>query len=478
MQRFTDERPARCPTRRIPRVTPRRRWYAAAAGALLAAGSLAPPLTATAAAVAPATVVAVSAPYRGSPTPTSPAVVAIAPGPGGRGYYVLRSDGTVSDYGVADYGSFTAGSLPVDVTATGIALDPATGGYWIICSNGVVGAFHAPFRGEPHIPSGGWGQYPAAVAIASATNGSGYYVLRANGAVNAFAAPRHGSLAGRLHYGTTAPVVAVGIALDPATGGYWIATSTGGVFAFDAPLYGSPLALVHGHYDGVATAGIAATSAGYLVARANGEVDAFSARAIAVSDNASKVAFGATVSGVASAVATGGYYLALDLTPRQGYYNPLRALTSLVPQEIDQGVDYCGSGPIYALGDGVVTNLYDPSWPSGVFISYRLSDGPAAGHVVYIAENVTPAVSIGERVNPGTVVGVLHDAKTCLETGWARDSGRAGYAAGFAQFNGKNSTAYGLNFSALLDVLGARPGLVQPYGPAGILPAGWPTWVA
>ncbi len=402
--------------------------------------------------------------------------MAIAGGPGGHGYYVLRSDGTVSAYGAAAYGSIVAGSLPVDVTATGIALDPATGGYWIVCSNGVVRAFHAPFRGEPHIPSGGWGQYPAAVAIASTANGSGYYVLRANGAVDAFGAPRQGSLAGRLHYGTTAPVTATGIALDPATGGYWITTSTGGVFGFDAPRYGSPLDLAHGHYNGVATVGIAATPSGYLVARANGEVDAFSARANTVRDNASKLAFGATVSGVATA--TGGYYLALDLSPRQGYYNPLRALTSLVPQEIDQGVDYCGSGPIYALGDGVVTNLYDPSWPSGVFISYRLSDGPAAGHVVYVAENVTPTVSIGEHVNAGTVVGILHDAKTCLETGWARDTGRAGYAAGFTQFNGKNSTAFGLNFSALLDVLGARPGLVQPDGPPGTLPVGWPTWAA
>ncbi len=171
-----------------------------------------------------------------------------------------------------------------------------------------------------------------------------------------------------------------------------------------------------------------------------------------------------------------GYYLGVDLTPLHGYYDPLRALTSLVPQEIDQGVDYCGAGPIYAIGDGTVLNLRDSSWPSDGFISYRLSDGPAAGHVVYVAENVTPTVAIGERVTPATVVGVLHDAKTCLETGWARDSGPAGFAAGFSQFNGKNSTAFGLNFSALLQALGSRPGLPQPYGPPGQLPAGWPTW--
>ena len=423
------------------------------------------------AAVTPAaTVLAFGAPSLGAPTPTSPAVVSIAAGPGGHGYDVLRSDGTVSSYGAPFYGSIAAGTLPVGVTATGIALDAATGGYWIVCSNGVVRAFHAPYRGEPRIPSGGWGQYPAAVGIASATSGSGYYVLRANGAVNAFGAARHGSLAGRLHYGTTAPVVAVSMAVDPSTGGYWIATSTGGVYSFDAPSLGSPTSLAHRAYDGVATVAIAATSTGYLVGRANGDVVAFPAGTV----THHALAFGAIAD--ALAVPSTGYYLGVDLTPLHGYYDPLRALTSLVPQEIDQGVDYCGAGPIYALGDGTVLNLHDASWPSDGFISYRLSDGPAAGHVVYVAENVTPVVSIGERVTPATVVGVLHDAKTCLETGWARDSGPAGFAAGFLQFNGKNSTAFGLNFSALLQALGSRPGLDQPYGPPGTLPTGWPTW--
>jgi hypothetical protein len=33
-------------------------------------------------------------------------------------------------------------------------------------------------------------------------------------------------------------------------------------------------------------------------------------------------------------------------------------------------------------------------------------------------------------------------------------------------YNGKNSIAYGLNFSTLLQALGARAGLTQPYGSA------------
>ena len=421
------------------------------------------------------TVVAVGAPYLGAPPTTRPAAVAIARGRAGHGYYVLRANGSVSAYGAPDYGSLSSRALPSGATATGIAIDPATGGYWIVASNGLVRAFHAPYHGEPRIPVGGWGQYPAAVAIASVADGSGYEVLRANGAVDGFGARTYGSLARRLAYGATAPVVAVGIATDPATGGYWIATSTGGVYGFHAPALGPPPSY-SGGVASVATVAITSTRNGYEVARANGTVIEYAPRGQGGGSTSIGLPFGAAVSGIAAGSVTGGFYLALDLTPLGGYYDPLRSVTSLVPQEVDQGVDYCGVGPVYAMGDGVVTNLFDAGWPSGVFISYRLTDGPAVGRVVYVAENVTPTVAVGARVTPATVIAVVHDAKTCLETGWARPTGPPGYAMGFAQFNGKNSTAYGLNFNALLEALGARPGLPQPYGAPGVLAPAWPRW--
>ncbi|MHB1252308.1 MAG: hypothetical protein ACYC0I_09290, partial [Acidimicrobiales bacterium] len=108
--------------------------------------------------------------------------------------------------------------------------------------------------------------------------------------------------------------------------------------------------------------------------------------------------------------------------------------------------------------------------------AYQLTSGPAKGLVVYVAENVTPRVSVGERVTPQSVLGVLHDAKTCMETGWADPSQTDGHVEGHLQFNGKNSTAYGLNFSALLQTLGARPGLPQYFGAPGPLPSSWPKW--
>jgi hypothetical protein len=40
------------------------------------------------------------------------------------------------------------GKLPAGVTAVGITADPATGGYWILKSNGGVNEFNAPWYGS------------------------------------------------------------------------------------------------------------------------------------------------------------------------------------------------------------------------------------------------------------------------------------------------------------------------------------------
>lgn len=411
------------------------------------------------------TVRSVGAADLGGPAPGAPVVTGIA---GQRsGYDVLRADGTVTAYGAPGHGSAT--DLPTGVFASGITADPATGGYWVVASNGQVFAFDAPWFGQALNPSGGWGQFPAATAIAATPTGSGYYVLRADGSIAGFGAPLHGSLAGRLPYGATAPVTATGLAVDPLTGGYWETTSVGGVYAFDAPWLGSPAGPGH-PYHGVPVTGVAATpGGGYEVLRADGSVDGFGVTPAP----AGPLAPGATAAGIEVDAGTGGYRIGIDVASVGGYLNPLRGLTSLVPQEIDQGVDYCGSGPVYALGDGVVVNTVSSGWPGGAFLSYRLTDGPAAGRLVYAAENLTPAVSVGQQVTPASVLGILHDSGTCLETGWASSSSRDASAAR-GEYTGANSTAYGLSFSAALQALGAPPGLVQDAGPPGPLPAGWP----
>lgn len=160
-----------------------------------------------------------------------------------------------------------------------------------------------------------------------------------------------------------------------------------------------------------------------------------------------------------------------------GYANPLRAVNALYPERIDQGVDYSGYGPIYAIGDGVVLNTVNSGWPGGTFITYRLTNGPAAGLVVYAAEDIVPAVSVGETVTPNTVIGTVYEGPDGIETGWSASDG-LGYTMAYEynQFNGSNSTAFGANFSALLQSLGAPGGVLQNNPPTGSLPAGWPEW--
>ncbi len=422
-----------------------------------------------------ATVAGVGAAVMGSPPPTGSSVAGIAALADGRGYYVLRSDGEVDAFGAArGYGPLP-GQLPLGVTATGIALDPATGGYWVLDSMGQVFAFHAPYRGRVIVRPGGWGQYPAAVAIAAAGDGRGYYVLRANGKVVAFGAPFYGDLSHRLRYGATAPVVATALASDPATGGYYVLTSVGGVYSFHAPFFGAPASAGAGR-PMVQSAGIVVTrdGRGYAVAQADGVVLRYGATG--PGGTAALLPPGASAVAAALDNRTGGLWVALDYTPVGGYLDPLRGVVSLVPQEVDQGVDYCGQGPVYAIGPGLVDNTRNAQWPGGAFISYRLSSGPAAGLVVYVAENVTPEVAVGQTVSATTVVGYLHDSGTCLETGWANAADPTEQAAAHYEYDGHNSTAYGLNFDSLLEALGARPGLVQPDGPPGPLAPGWPQW--
>jgi hypothetical protein len=163
-----------------------------------------------------------------------------------------------------------------------------------------------------------------------------------------------------------------------------------------------------------------------------------------------------------------------------GYRNPLRGVSGLVPERIDEGVDFTGLGPVYALGDAVVTGATGTNfgWPGGGWITYRLTSGPAAGLVVYVAEDIIPAVAAGQRISPSTAIGTMFDGGDGIETGWAQPTGlsaesqlpQAGGIAGLGPF----PTRIGLNFDQLLQSLGVpvAPNRTQPA--FGLLPAGYP----
>ena len=161
-----------------------------------------------------------------------------------------------------------------------------------------------------------------------------------------------------------------------------------------------------------------------------------------------------------------------------GYQNPLRGVSGLVPQRIDQGVDFFGSGPVYAIGDAVITNTTNEGWPGGGWITYQLTDGPDAGLVVYVAEDVTPAVQAGQHVTSSTVIANMFAGSVGIETGWADPGGALAESvlpqAGGIGANGPFPTRVGESFDVLLQSLGvpAAPNSGQPG--FGVLPPNYP----
>ena len=159
------------------------------------------------------------------------------------------------------------------------------------------------------------------------------------------------------------------------------------------------------------------------------------------------------------------------------YLNPLRDVSGLYPERVDMGVDFAGAGPVYAIGAGVVAEAKAccSGWPGGGWITYQLTDGPAVGEVVYVAEDVTPAVQVGQKVTNHTVIGHMFNGSDGIETGWAMlDSAsseselpEAGGIGGAGPF----PTTIGMNFESLLQALGvpASSNLSEPT--SGVAPS-------
>lgn len=167
------------------------------------------------------------------------------------------------------------------------------------------------------------------------------------------------------------------------------------------------------------------------------------------------------------------------------YQNPLRDIKNLYPERIDGGVDYNGDdGPIYAIGDGKVVGVRTSGsgWPglgtdsSGAYILYQLSDGPAQGKFVYMAEDCTPTVKQGDTVTANTKICSYHYQGTAMEMGW----GDGSYSYLTDDYNSHGGGSYasnsGQDFSNLLVALGSKPGRIEGTKSTVPMPAGWPTW--
>jgi hypothetical protein len=160
-----------------------------------------------------------------------------------------------------------------------------------------------------------------------------------------------------------------------------------------------------------------------------------------------------------------------------GYRNPFRNAT-ITPSRIDQGVDYYGSGPIYALAPGVIVQTMNGGWqPGGAWIVERLTAGPFKDRFVYVAEQVQPSVRVGQHVDSSTVLGYFAPEGGGIETGWALPPGGGeSLARASGQWDAaQNSTAYGQHYADLLAFLGAPKAILHP-PVQGTVGKGWPTY--
>jgi hypothetical protein len=147
------------------------------------------------------------------------------------GYWLAARDGGVFTFGDAGwFGSLPSEGAHVD-NVVAIVSDPATGGYYLIGSNGAVWAFHAPSFGTLL-------GYNANNIVGGALtpDDQGMYLVSSTGVV--YSLQGDGSFQGDISaVHLNAPIISMTV--DPATGGYWLLGGDGGVFSFNAPFYGS-----------------------------------------------------------------------------------------------------------------------------------------------------------------------------------------------------------------------------------------------
>jgi hypothetical protein len=138
------------------------------------------------------------------------------------------------------------------------------------------------------------------------------------------------------------------------------------------------------------------------------------------------------------------------------YRNPFDGDTYQVGRT-DMGVDVClhKGDPIQAVGDGVVTGIIKDWYAGQPYIWYQLTDGPQAGHYVYVAEQINHLSHIGQRLHAGQPVARFARRGSCIETGWSASDGwtlaqaTTGYSEG-------QITKAGVSFARFLMSLGVE----------------------
>lgn len=130
-----------------------------------------------------------------------------------------------------------------------------------------------------------------------------------------------------------------------------------------------------------------------------------------------------------------------------GMANPIGK--GLVRGRIDEGVDFSGSGPLYAIGAGTITEVIGSGWPGGIYINLKLDNGQD----VYYAENITPMVIVGETVKAGQQIGHANGFYPFIEIGFGTGANQTALAS--SHYTEGQATQEGQDMASLLTSLGA-----------------------
>ena len=139
-----------------------------------------------------------------------------------------------------------------------------------------------------------------------------------------------------------------------------------------------------------------------------------------------------------------------------GYVNPFSTPGYYVGRT-DMGVDVClnAGDPIAAIGNGVVVGIQPDWFEKEPYIWYQLTSGPEAGRYVYVAEQITRLVKVGQQLTAGQTIATYAKKGTCIETGWSAANGATLAQSTTGYHEGEVTTA-GISFAHLLISVGVQ----------------------
>lgn len=188
--------------------------------------------------------------------------------PTGLGYWIVDAAGIVHPFGDAvNYGDMS--EIPLNAAITSIVSNPAGDGYWLMASDGGVFSFgDAGFYGS----TGGLTLNAPIISMAATDTGEGYWLVAADGGVFAYGdAVFHGSTG---DLSLNAPVSSM--AISPDGTGYWLYASDGGVFSFGGvSFHGSIPGLGYCKPPSAVELAASSTGSGYWIATSDGRVLTF-----------------------------------------------------------------------------------------------------------------------------------------------------------------------------------------------------------